>query len=104
MVSLQDGGRTTLEIQGVFLEIGLSPNTAPVKALVELNQRGEISVAADASTKQPGFFAAGDVTDVPEKQISVAVGQGALAALSAYEYLVERGVVIRKPELETKWA
>jgi alkyl hydroperoxide reductase subunit F len=52
----------------------------------------------------PGFFAAGDVTDVPEKQISVAVGQGALAALAAYAYLVDRGVIARRPELEAEWA
>ena len=102
--SSQDGRSETLEVEGVFLEIGLSPNTGPVKALVGLNERGEIPVHADGSTALPGFFAAGDVTDVPEKQISVAVGQGALAALTAYTYLVERGVVARRPELEAEWA
>jgi thioredoxin reductase len=102
--SSQDGRSETLEVDGVFLEIGLSPNTGPVKALVGLNERGEIPIHADGSTELPGFFAAGDVTDVPEKQISVAVGQGALAALTAYAYLVERGVVARRPELEAEWA
>jgi len=101
--SSQDGRTETLEVDGVFLEIGLSPNTGPVRALVGLNERGEIPVHADGSTELPGFFAAGDVTDVPEKQISVAVGQGALAALAAYAYLVERSVVARRPELEADW-
>jgi thioredoxin-disulfide reductase len=101
--SLQDGQVETLEVDGVFLEIGLTPNTGPVRDLVKLNGRGEIPVRADGSTTVPGFFAAGDVTDVPEKQISVAVGQGALAALAAYTYLVERGVVARRPELEADW-
>lgn len=102
--SSQDGRTEILEVDGVFLEIGLSPNTGPVEALVELNERGEIPVHADGSTELPGFFAAGDVTDVPEKQISVAVGQGALAALAAYAYLVDRGVIARRPELEAEWA
>lgn len=104
IVSRDDKMEETLEVDGVFLEIGLSPNSGPVKALIELNERGEISVHADRSTSLPGFFAAGDVTDIPEKQISVAVGHGALAALSAYEYLAERGVVIRRPELESAWS
>jgi len=103
MVSTGDGETRTLAVDGVFLEIGLSPNTDPVRELVGLNERGEVPVAADASTEVPGFFAAGDVTDVPEKQISVAVGQGALAALAAYRYLVEGGLVTRRPELEAAW-
>ncbi|MFW6115543.1 MAG: protein disulfide oxidoreductase [Chloroflexota bacterium] len=101
--SLSDGETETLDVEGVFLEIGLSPNTGPVKGLLELSERGEVGIRADGSTALPGFFAAGDVTDVPEKQISVAVGQGALAALAAYEYLVEHEVVARRPELEADW-
>jgi glutaredoxin-like protein len=101
--SIQDGGAETLEVDGVFLEIGLSPNTGPVQALVKLNERGEIPVRADRSTGRPGFFAAGDVTDIPEKQISVAVGNGALAALTAYKYLVDRGLVVRRPGLGDEW-
>jgi alkyl hydroperoxide reductase subunit F len=103
IASREDGQTQILEVDGVFLEIGLSPNSDPVSALVTLNERGEIPVHADGSTELPGFFAAGDVTDVPEKQIAIAVGQGALAALSAYEYLVERGLVTRQPELEAQW-
>jgi len=93
-----------LDVDGVFLEIGLSPNSDAVSGLLALNEKGEILVEADRSTALPGFFAAGDVTTVPEKQIAVAVGHGALAALSAYEYLAERGVVTRKPELASEWA
>jgi alkyl hydroperoxide reductase subunit F len=103
ITSREDGRTEILEVDGVFLEIGLSPNTEPVKALVALNERGEIPVHADGSTELLGFFAAGDVTDIPEKQISVAVGQGALATLTAYQYLVEHGLVKRRPELEAQW-
>jgi thioredoxin-disulfide reductase len=78
-----------LNVDGVFLEIGLTPNTQPLRDLVELNQNGELPVNRDQSTTVQGLFAAGDVTDVTEKQISIAVGQGALAALSAHQYLVE---------------
>jgi alkyl hydroperoxide reductase subunit F len=78
-----------LQVEGVFLEIGLSPNTDAVKNLVPLNGNGEIPVERDQSTKVPGLFAAGDVTDEPEKQIIVAAGAGAKAALAAYEYIVK---------------
>jgi len=79
--------RYDLLVDGVFLEIGLLPNTAPVKSLVELNAAGEIPVRRDQSTNVPGFFAAGDVTDEPEKQIIVAAGAGARAALAADRFL-----------------
>jgi alkyl hydroperoxide reductase subunit AhpF len=62
---------------------------------VPLNERGEVSVNPDRSTVLPGFFAAGDVTDVAEKQVSVAVGDGALAALTAYKYLLAKKLVAR---------
>lgn len=81
--------RFDLLVDGVFLEIGLTPNTNPVKELIELNVQGEVPVNRDQSTRVEGFFAAGDVTDVEEKQISIAAGQGALAALTVYKYLVE---------------
>ncbi|MEW5736592.1 MAG: FAD-dependent oxidoreductase [Thermodesulfobacteriota bacterium] len=79
-----------LQVDGVFLEIGLSANTAPVKKLLALNDNGEIPVERDQSTKIPGFFAAGDATDEPEKQIVTAAAAGAKAALAAYEYLQKR--------------
>ncbi len=79
--------RMDLAVQGVFLEIGLEPNTAPVKELLQLNQLGEIPVQRDQSTAVPGFFAAGDATDEKEKQIIIAAGDGARAALTADKYL-----------------
>jgi len=81
--------RFDLNVDGVFLEIGLTPNTSPLNSLAELNARGEIPVNKDLSTSVKGLFAAGDATDVQEKQISIAVGQGTQAALSAHKYLVE---------------
>ena len=101
--STQDEQTKTLEVDGVFLEIGLSPNVEPVKKLLKLNQRGEIPVNPDRSTELPGFFAAGDVTAVSEKQISVAVGDGALAALTAYKYLVDNKLVTKKAGLDDAW-
>jgi len=82
-----DGKLTDLPIDGAFLEIGLTPNTAPVKGLLSLNEFGEIPVNRDQSTAVPGFFAAGDVTDETEKQIVVAAGAGAKAALAAARYI-----------------
>jgi alkyl hydroperoxide reductase subunit F len=76
-----------LAVEGVFLEIGLIPNSGPIQDLIELNDSGEIPVNRDQSTSVAGLFAAGDVTDFEEKQISIAVGQGAVAALSSYKYL-----------------
>jgi alkyl hydroperoxide reductase subunit F len=81
--------RLDLNVDGVFLEVGLTPNTDPLKGFTELNQRGEVPVNRGQSTAVEGFFAAGDVTDVEEKQIIVAVGQGAQAALAAHRYLFQ---------------
>lgn len=75
-------------MDGVFLEIGLIPNSGPVRDLVDLNEAGEIPVDRDQATSVDGLYAAGDVTEVEEKQISIAVGQGATAALAAYKYLM----------------
>jgi len=88
--SLDGKGRLDLRVEGVFLEIGLTPSSEPVRGLVELNARGEIAVSRDQSTSVPGFFAAGDVTDEPDKQIVVAAGAGAKAALGADRYLLDR--------------
>jgi len=77
-----------LSVQGVFIEIGLLPNSEFVSNLVQLNRWGEIIVDCGCRTNVPGVFGAGDVTSVPEKQISVAIGEGSKAALSAYKYLL----------------
>jgi alkyl hydroperoxide reductase subunit F len=84
------GSEETLQVQGVFVEVGLSPNTAFAKDLLDLNDLGEIIVDCKCNTKAPGLFAAGDVTMVHEKQIVVAAGEGAKAALSAHEYLLRK--------------
>lgn len=75
-----------LSVQGVFVEIGLIPNSEFAKEL-EKNERGEIEIDCSTRTNMPGIFAAGDVTDVPEKQIIIAAGEGAKASLSAFRYL-----------------
>jgi alkyl hydroperoxide reductase subunit F len=76
-----------LQVSGVFIEIGLIPNSEPVKVVIALNRLGEIEVNCNNETNVPGLFAAGDVTNVPEKQIVVAAGEGAKAALQAHRYL-----------------
>jgi alkyl hydroperoxide reductase subunit F len=92
-----------LLVDGVFLEIGLIPNSSPLKDLIQLSESAEIPVNSDQSTKINGLFAAGDVTNVEEKQISVAVGQGALAALSAYKYLIENKLISIKEKVKEAW-
>ncbi len=78
----------TLKVEGVFIEIGSIPATGFVKGLVDFNKRDEIKVdAATGETKVPGLFAAGDITDNRYKQIVIAAGSGAKAALSASRYL-----------------
>jgi len=76
-----------LDVGGIFVEIGLIPNSELVKQLVTLNRLGEVEVNCGNETGVPGFFAAGDVTSVPDKQIVIAAGEGAKAALQAHRYL-----------------
>jgi alkyl hydroperoxide reductase subunit F len=77
-----------LDLEGVFVQIGLLPNTDWLKGTVELSRHGEIIVDAKGQTSLPGVFAAGDATTVPYKQIVIAAGDGAKAALSAFDYLI----------------
>ena len=77
-----------VELEGVFIQIGLVPNTDWLKGVVELSRHGEIVVDAKGQTSVPGVFAAGDVTTVPFKQIIIAAGEGAKAALSAFDHLI----------------
>lgn len=81
------GEVTDLKVRGVFLEIGLEPNTGFARGTLALNGYGEVMVDCECRTNLKGVFAAGDVTQVRDKQIVVAAGEGAKAALSAYEYL-----------------
>jgi alkyl hydroperoxide reductase subunit F len=77
-----------IDLDGVFVQIGLVPNTEWLKGSVALSPRGEIEVDARGQTSLPGVFAAGDATTVPYKQIVIAAGDGAKAALSAFDYLI----------------
>lgn len=79
-----------LALAGIFVQIGLVPNTDWLKGTVELSQYGEIEVDDHAQTSMPGVFAAGDVTTTPYKQIIIAMGDGATAALSAFDYLIRQ--------------
>ena len=78
----------TVEVAGVFVQIGLIPNTDWLKGTVKLSSRGEIEVDARGQTSVPGVFAAGDCTIVPYKQIVIAMGEGAKASLSAFDHLI----------------
>jgi alkyl hydroperoxide reductase subunit F len=78
----------SVELEGVFIQIGLVPNTEWLKGTVALSRHGEIEVDSHGRTSVPGVFAAGDVTTVPYKQIVIAVGEGAKASLSAFDYLI----------------
>jgi alkyl hydroperoxide reductase subunit F len=80
------GKEQTLGVQGIFVEIGLLPNSDFAGELAK-NEAGEIKVNCRNETNIPGIFAAGDVTDVPEKQIIIAAGEGSKACLSAFRYL-----------------
>ncbi len=82
------GAMTEVALAGVFVQIGLVPNTEFLKGAVELSKYGEIVIDAKGHTSAPGLFAAGDVTTVPYKQIIIATGEGAKAALSAFDYLI----------------
>jgi alkyl hydroperoxide reductase subunit F len=77
-----------LELAGVFVQIGLVPNTDWLKGTVKLSPRGEVEVDARGQTSVPGIFAAGDCTVVPYKQIVIAMGEGAKASLSAFDHLI----------------
>jgi alkyl hydroperoxide reductase subunit F len=78
----------SVQLEGIFVQIGLLPNSDWLKGSVELSPRGEIIVDARGETSLPGIFAAGDVTTVPYKQIVIAVGEGAKASLSAFDHLI----------------
>lgn len=82
------GDMHRVELEGVFVQIGLLPNSEWLKGAVALSPRGEIEIDARGQTSVPGVFAAGDVTTVPYKQIVIAMGEGSKAALSAFDHLI----------------
>ena len=81
-------------LEGVFVQIGLIPNTEWLKGVVDLSKFGEIEVDAKGHTNVPGVFAAGDCTTVPFKQIVIAAGEGSKAALSAFDHLIRSPVAV----------
>lgn len=82
------GAEHDIELEGIFVQIGLVPNTEWLKDSIALTPRGEIEIDARGETSHPGIFAAGDATTVPYKQIVIAMGAGSTAALSAFDYLI----------------
>ena len=81
-----------VDLEGIFVQIGLMPNTEWLKGTLALSPRGEIEIDARGETSLPGVFAAGDATNVPYKQIIIAAGEGAKAALSAFDYLIRNSM------------
>lgn len=88
IIQSPEGKTEAIEAEGTFIEMGLVPNSQMVAHLVELDDQGRVKVDGYARTSLPGMFAAGDVTNTFAEQVLVAVGEGAKAALSAYEYLL----------------
>lgn len=88
------GTEHRLALAGVFVQIGLVPNSDPVKGLVELSKFGEVLTNRKGETSVPGVFAAGDVSDTAYKQIIIAMGHGATASLGAFEYLIRNSAQI----------
>ena len=87
----------TIQLEGIFVQIGLLPNTEWLKGTVNLSPRGEILVDPKGETSMPGVFAAGDCTTVPYKQIIIAMGEGAKASLGAFDYLIRHSVTEEEP-------
>jgi alkyl hydroperoxide reductase subunit F len=85
----EEGKEQVISLDGVFIEIGWLPNTDMVENLVTLNEKKEIIVDINTHTSVPGIYAAGDVTSVKSKQIVIACGDGAKAALEAFEYILK---------------
>ncbi|WP_348946289.1 alkyl hydroperoxide reductase subunit F [Chitinibacter sp. FCG-7] len=85
------GTAQQVELEGIFVQIGLLPNTDWLKGTLDLSPRGEIEVDSHGRTSMPGVFAAGDATTTPFKQIIIAMGEGAKASLSAFDYLIRSG-------------
>jgi alkyl hydroperoxide reductase subunit F len=90
----------TLELEGIFVQIGLLPNTEWLKGTLKLSSRGEIVIDDRGQTSLSGVFAAGDATTVPYKQIVIAMGAGSTAALSAFDHLIRSPVPVAKAENE----
>jgi alkyl hydroperoxide reductase subunit F len=88
-----------VELEGIFVQIGLLPNTEWLRDAVELSPRGEVVIDDRGQTSVPGVFAAGDCTTVPYKQIVIAMGAGATASLSAFDHLIRTSAPAEQGEL-----
>ncbi len=100
LYDLKTKSESKLDVDGIFVEMGYVARTDIVKDLVRLNSSKEIIIDKYCSTSSKGIFAAGDVTDVPYKQAIISAGQGAIAALSAYNYLQR---IKGKPSIRSDW-
>jgi thioredoxin reductase len=83
------GEQSSLEVDGIFVELGLVPHSDLVQGWVDLDEQKRIIISCGTETSVPGLFAAGDVTHLPAEQVLIAIGEGAKAALNAYEYLLK---------------
>ena len=97
----KNGDMRELHGDAIFVELGLKPNSEMVADLIELEEDGRIKIDAQNRTSRPGIFAAGDVTDVYAEQVLIAIGEGAKAALSAYDYLLT--LPIEEPATTGEW-
>jgi alkyl hydroperoxide reductase subunit F len=93
LVVSKNGETQEVAVDGIFIEQDLIPHSAPVAHLVELDEKERIKINFRNQTSRPGIFAAGDVTTAYAEQVLIAVGEGAKAALSAYEFLLEQGLL-----------
>jgi NADH-dependent peroxiredoxin subunit F len=89
VVRAPDGAERVLDIDAIFVELGLSPHSELVEGLANVDEQGRVVVNCGTETGVPGLFAAGDVTNLPSEQVLIAIGEGAKAALAVYEYLMK---------------
>ncbi len=94
------GELASIELEGIFVQIGLLPNTEWLKGVIDLSPRGEIVIDDRGQTSVPGVLAAGDATTVPYKQIVIAMGAGSTAALSAFDHLIRHSAPASGRELD----
>jgi thioredoxin reductase len=90
VVRAPDGETRALDVAAIFVELGLKPHSELVRDWVDVDESGHVIVNSDTETSAPGLFAAGDVTNVQAEQVLIAIGEGAKAALAAYEYLLRQ--------------
>ncbi|MBN1272044.1 MAG: thioredoxin-disulfide reductase [Candidatus Aminicenantes bacterium] len=85
--NVKTGRVSRIDLEGIFIAVGMDPNSGFVKGVLDLDKWGQIKAKPDMSTSQPGIFAAGDITDICPEQMAIAVGSGVVAALSAVDFI-----------------